>query len=151
MKAKMFIAVALAGSLAFAPLVGCGAQKAADQGDAEKAERVVRADDSDEDVAVQDEQLLGGWTMNADATAALTEEQREVFDKASAGYVGAGFEPVTVLATQLVSGTNYAFLCKETTVTATPTSHWAIVVVYSDLDGNASITNVTQLDLLEYV
>lgn len=85
-------------------------------------------------------QLLGGWTDVEDGT--LTKELIELFQKASEGYTGLNLTPLELLATQVVAGTNYRFLCDSTTVTAEPVEAKKIVTVYEDLEGNASIINV---------
>ncbi len=93
--------------------------------------------------------VLGGWTINdVIVTSVLTEEAQEAFDKAIVGYTGVGLEPAALLATQVVSGTNYLYLCEGKTVTADPVPGWYLVVVYNDLEGNAEITSVESIDLL---
>lgn len=149
MSRKTIIAATLAGALAFAPLVGCGAQSASE----EPAEDTPteQTDTPSEEAADEGatEQLAGGWAVNTEVTASLSDDEREIFSKATEEYVGADLEPVTVLATQVVAGTNYAYLCQSTIVTANPTTSWAIAVVYNDLEGNASITSVTDIDLTD--
>lgn len=144
MNARKTMAFALAATLAFAPLAGCGAN--AEDGGASTNEAVEQTEQA-EQTEPGDEELDGGWTVNAEASPALTDEEAEVFAKASEGYAGVGFEPVAVLATQVVAGTNYAYLCSSTTVTAEPQTSWTVVVVYHDLEGNASITNATKINL----
>ena len=62
--------------------------------------------------------VSGGWSITADTT--ITPEVQEVFDKAMESFTGAGYEPVNLLATQVVAGTNYCFLCRGTVVKAFP-------------------------------
>ena len=50
----------------------------------------------------------GGWKEYLDGT--VTPELRNYFEQALSGLVGVGYEPVSLLATQLVNGTNYKFL-----------------------------------------
>ena len=50
---------------------------------------------------------FGGWT----SFRILTEDDKKIFDTALMGFVGVHYVPLLV-ATQLVSGTNYCFLCK---------------------------------------
>lgn len=96
------------------------------------------------------EGLMGGWQDNQELPNLLSEKENEVFNKAISGLVGVGYEPVATLATQVVAGTNYAFLAKGTTVTATPITHLHIVKVYADLQGNAEITNICGIDLSSF-
>ena len=92
--------------------------------------------------------LAGGWTV-ADVYNVVNMEAdvQQAFDKAMEGMLGVTYEPVAYLGSQVVSGTNYAILCHTTTVTENPENGFAVVIIYADLDGNASVSNVTQLDL----
>ena len=58
--------------------------------------------------AAEDGPLSGGWTPSADP--AVTEELQVVFDKGLEGLVGVGYTPVAYLGSQVVAGTNHAFL-----------------------------------------
>lgn len=91
--------------------------------------------------------LLGGWTPAQDISISLTEEDQSRFSKAMEGFTGAGYEPAAVLATQLVSGKNYAYLCKMTPITSKPIPRWAVVIVYENLQGEVSISNISDIDL----
>ncbi len=94
----------------------------------------------------QDEpQTVGGWTLTEDA--AITPEARDAFEKAMEGLVGVNYTPAALLGTQLVSGTNYCFLCEATVVYPDAKPYYAIVSVYQDLQGKAEILNITAMDL----
>lgn len=77
----------------------------------------------------------------------LTDEEKETFDKAAGAQAGMNYEPIAVLATQVVAGQNYAYLCRGTSTTQEPVTEWDVVVVYKNLQGDASITKVTPIDL----
>lgn len=88
------------------------------------------------------------WVINEDETTGwATEEARTAFNKATEGLTGAGYEIVAQLGQQVVAGTNYIFLCKETLVTAEPVTKLSFVTVYADLQGNAEIKHIEELDL----
>ena len=92
--------------------------------------------------------VVGGWTLNTDETKGmLDEDAQKAFDKALEGYAGMGFEPIALLGTQVVAGTNYLILCRGTTVTAKPETKLVTVKVYAKLDGNAEILEVKDFDL----
>ena len=91
------------------------------------------------------EPLLGGW-QTAENTE-VTEEQKAVFDKAMEGLVGVNYEPVAYLASQVVAGANHCFLCKATVVYPNAAPGFKLVFVYQDLQGNATITNIADLDI----
>lgn len=93
--------------------------------------------------------LLGGWTTAEVGRTDLAEDEKEVWDKAMQELLGVDYEPVTVLATQVVSGTNYAFLARATTVTAEPESKFVIVKIYKDLEGNVKCSAVNEIDVTD--
>ena len=128
--ASITVAMALAASVA---LVGCG-QATPPKAETKPADKPT-------------EQIVGGWTVYDGATPSITDEERGVFDQAVASLDGVRYEPVRVLATQVVSGTNYAFLARGTTTTAEPTTSWYVVVAYRDLSGNVSLTSAKPIDL----
>ena len=77
------------------------------------------------------------------ANGEITAELQGIFDKALEGYDGAKLEPVELLSTQVVAGVNYRFLCNETVLVPGAEPKEVIVTVFKDLDGNCSITDVT--------
>ena len=91
--------------------------------------------------------MPGGWTISDLANQTLNEDEQEIFNKASEGYTGNNLTPIAVLATQVVAGTNLAYLCTGTIVVPDAQPEWDIVVVYHDLEDNAEITNVQTIDL----
>lgn len=95
--------------------------------------------------------ILGGWSVNADAPEAdMPEEARTAFDKAMEGLGGAIHTPIAYLGSQVVAGTNYAYLCKTELVTADPVTKLTLVTVYNDLEGNASILDVADVNIADY-
>ena len=91
--------------------------------------------------------VVGGWTLVEEGGSALTEEESSVFKRA-AEVVGVNYQPVACLATQLVSGTNYAFLARGTTATAEPVTSYYIMKVYRNLKDEVELSDVKELDLL---
>lgn len=83
------------------------------------------------------------WVEAEDQT--VTAELKEIFEKAVQGYLGMEFEPLKLLATQMVSGMNYKFLCKGTSVSANPEVAEYVVIVYRDLKGNCSVFSVERV------
>ena len=89
-------------------------------------------------------QVLGGWTLS-DNAASIPEDAQKALENAA--YTGMSFEPIALLGTQIVAGTNYQILCKGTTATEEPETKLVVVMVYADLEGNSSISNVADFDL----
>lgn len=80
----------------------------------------------------------GGWFPTE--SPVLTDEAKAALEKTLEGMVGADYNPIALLSTQVVAGTNYCILCEITPVYPDAESHYALVYVYADLDGNAEIT-----------
>lgn len=89
-------------------------------------------------------EVVGGWTK-ADSPV-ITEEFRNVFDKATQTLTGMQYVPVAYLASQVVAGTNHRVLCKATATVPDAQTTYAIVTVYEDLKGGAQITDVADCD-----
>lgn len=101
--------------------------------------------------ATTPEGMMGGWQDNGELPNMLSDDENEIFTKALEGLTGVGYQPVATLATQVVAGTNYAFLAVGTTVTANPVNHLYVVKVYADLQGNAEVQNICGIDLSEAI
>lgn len=81
--------------------------------------------------------LVGGWEMPEDKT--VTPELKDMFDTAMEGLLGVTYEPLELVATQLVAGTNYMFYCNGTTVTNPPETKPYYVTIYQPLEGAPEI------------
>ena len=91
--------------------------------------------------------LLGGWeTYQAFEDSSLKPEDIADFEKANEELVGVGYAPVRILANQIVSGINYAYLAQGITITGDPTVDYYIMVVYKDTDGNCEIKAINKLE-----
>ncbi|MBR0354660.1 MAG: hypothetical protein IJK35_04765 [Oscillospiraceae bacterium] len=89
--------------------------------------------------------VTGGWS--AAESIELSEEAREAFEKAMEGLTGVDYEPLALIGTQLVSGTNYAILCEARAVAPDAQPYYAVVFVYRDLQGGAKLLKIAALDL----
>ncbi len=95
--------------------------------------------------------IVGGWEINAKAPEAdMPEEARAAFDLAMEELDSATYTPIAYLGSQVVAGTNYAYLCKTELVIADPVTELTLVTVYLDLNGNASILDVVNVDIADY-
>lgn len=134
---KRIAAIATTGALALSlSLAGCGAKPVADETSTEANTEAT--------------EVVGGYTVSDEAAATtLTDDERAAFDAAIDGLVGVTYTPVSTLATQVVAGTNYAFLCKGEVADAQGTTGWYVLVVYEDLSGKAELTSAEQIDLAD--
>jgi len=97
------------------------------------------------------EKLAGGWEPAEDrSSVVIPQEAKDVFDKAAGNLDGNELEPMALLGTQVVAGTNYAFLCFSTLQTEETINGIQVVTVYEDLDGNAEITNICTVDPADF-
>ncbi|MBO6271049.1 MAG: hypothetical protein J6N19_18120 [Clostridium sp.] len=94
--------------------------------------------DSNRNTDLSDGELDGGWFLPE--SPALTDEAKDALEKALDGMVGASYDPIALLSSQVVAGMNYCILCEITPVYPDAESHYALVYVYADLDGSAQIT-----------
>ena len=88
-------------------------------------------------------QTAGGYT----AMRVPTAEDKAVFDEAMKGLAGVTYTPDSV-ATQIVNGTNYKFLCTARTAAREPMTYRAEAVVYKPLPqsgGQAVLTSIVRL------
>ena len=90
-------------------------------------------------------QDLGGWEINTEFTPVLREEEELLFEQARAADGGyATLIPVTVVATQVVSGMNYAYLCLNDDEEQ---PEWVIAVIYETATHEAAITSVKEIKI----
>ena len=87
----------------------------------------------------------GGWKLVPHEAEELPEDAQAAFNKAVEKLDGAEYTPVSLMATQLVSGMNYCILCQVTPVVPRAETEWALVYIYADLHGNAEVMNVYEL------
>ena len=91
--------------------------------------------------------VSGGWAVVPARAAPLPEDAQAAFDKAVAAQDDGAYTPVALLSTQLVAGTNDCVFCQVTPKEADAAPFWALVYIYADLQGNAELTNVYDLDI----
>lgn len=83
------------------------------------------------------EGAVGAWT----AYRSPTHEEMELFKK-TVHLLGVEYTPLAV-ATQVVSGINYRFVCNAKVVAPNAQNQLAIVGIYKDTAGHASVTGIT--------
>ena len=92
------------------------------------------------------EMLAGGWAVSE--SAELTDEQKAIFEKALEDLLGVDYEPIALLGTQVVAGTNYCFLAKATVVAPDAKPKYVLVYVYRDLEDNATVMNIADMPVI---
>ena len=85
--------------------------------------------------------LMGGWSVNQGKVGMkYNPEAKKAFDKAVSVFDSLKIQPIALLATQVVAGTNYCFLCRIKPADKSIKTGTALVYVYEDLSGNATVT-----------
>lgn len=99
------------------------------------------------------ENLLGGWEVKGTGKAGSlgSAEAQASFDKAIEGLVGVGYNPIQLLGTQVVEGTNYRALALGAVPGNEDHPGLYVITWYEDLAGNSTVTSIEKLDLLTYV
>ncbi len=100
---------------------------------------------AEEETASLGGNTLGGWTVYSEDPTTIPEDAKECFDKALEGLVGCTYEPIALLATQVVSGTNYCLLCRCTVVTPDAPESFVLMYLYKNLEGECSILSIQDM------
>lgn len=96
-------------------------------------------------LALPEEGLMGGWAYVEDP--AFTDEDEAKLEKALQSQVGASYAIVAYVGEQVVAGLNRCLLVQVTPVVPDARPHYALAYVYTDLEGNSSLTQVIDLDI----
>ena len=87
--------------------------------------------------------LVGGWQTYENFKENVSANEKKLFELAAAESKNVTYIPLNVLATQMVSGTNYAFLAQG--IDTKPSIDYYIIIVYSDLNGYQEIKAINKL------
>jgi len=90
--------------------------------------------------------VTGGWEFSDIAAQNVSEDEQAILNKALEELEGVSYEAVDVIASQVVAGKNLAFLCKASVVSPDAVPYWAIVTVYKDVAGDATVSNIAKID-----
>lgn len=78
--------------------------------------------------------VVGGYS----APHNLSDEELAIFEQATSGLQGVEYKPMNV-ATQIVAGVNYRFLCKARRVEQGGKRYYATIVVHKPLAGRGDL------------
>ena len=110
--------------------------------EAETPQEVPEAAAEPEEEPAQTIPLLASWTLSDAPAPRLTEEEQALFQQAAADS-GMTYQPIAVVATQVVSGMNYAYLCRD----AQGDQDWLIVTLYRSAAGETTLRSAHILAL----
>lgn len=95
--------------------------------------------------------MAGGWTLNTEYPEAVLDDGEKAACAVFEGVMGAHYEPVACLATQVVAGINYAMLTKVTVPASDDAVELKVVTVYSGVDGSLEVLGTKTVDLTSIV
>ena len=88
---------------------------------------------------------LGGWNIDEMKGVNLPQKAQSAFTAVTGGLVGADYEPVLYVGSQVVNGVNYCVIAVQTLLTATPEKRLVKMVINVALDGTPSLVSVSGL------
>ena len=97
-------------------------------------------------------EAVGSWEVNGTGKALMLEDEKvqNAFDNATSKLDSMIFNPICVLAKQLVSGTNYAVLTYGKGTNEDTTTSIYVATLYEDLQGNSEITYLAYINLADF-
>lgn len=91
--------------------------------------------------------LLGSWDISEMKGCNLPQRAQSAFTAVTGGLVGADYQPVLYVGSQVVNGTNYCILALQRIITATPEQRLVKIVINVDTKGTASLVSVSGIAL----
>ena len=99
-------------------------------------------------VTPPEEGPMGAWYYAEDP--AFTDEDEAKLEAALHNQVGASYVIAAYVGEQVVAGLNRCLLVQVTPVVPNARPHYALAYIYTDLEGNSSLTQVIDLDVGGY-
>lgn len=147
---KKYISLLLVFSLLLCGLCACNNDTPIDEPQEPEEPEVI--DEPEVVIDPEDVPVAGGYQVNTETKAGeIPEDAKAAFELALADMDGASYEPVAYLGSQVVAGLNHKYLCRVTAVIPNAVPNYAIVTVYAALDGTATVNEVKNLNLADYV
>ena len=91
--------------------------------------------------------LLGSWNIDEMKGCNLPQKAQSAFTAVTGGLVGADYQPVLYVGSQLVNGTNYCILALQTIITANPEKRLVKVIINVAPNGVASLVSVSGIEI----
>ncbi|AVD36127.1 hypothetical protein [Clostridioides difficile] len=88
--------------------------------------------------------IVGGWSK----FRAVEEEDLKVFNEAVGMLKGVDYEPL-IVATQIVAGTNFKFICNATSVTNPPHDYLAEIIIFNPLPCDKQKATITSINIVK--
>lgn len=98
-----------------------------------------------QDLCAPNQGELGGWT-SFDGDAKYLGAARQALKLAVYTVIGAKYEIIDLVSTQLVSGINYRAVCAITPVTPGAVPTYAMITIHESMSGTCSITDIQDIE-----
>ena len=76
--------------------------------------------------------ILGGWNIDEMKSVNFPQKAASAFTAITGGLVGADYQPVLYVGSQVVNGTNYCILAVQTLTTAEPEKRLVKMIINVD-------------------
>lgn len=86
---------------------------------------------------------LGSWDISEIKGCNLPQKVQSAFTAVTGELVGADYQPVLYVGSQVVNGTNYCILAVQTIITAEPEKRLVKVIINVSSNGKASLVSVS--------
>ena len=90
---------------------------------------------------------LGGWNLEEVKGTALPQKVQSAFTAVTGELVGADYEPIAYLGSQIVNGTNYRLIAIQRLVIPSGENRIVKMIINEALDGTASLVSVSGIAL----
>ncbi len=90
---------------------------------------------------------LGGWNLEEVKGVALPQKVQSAFTAVTGELVGADYEPIAFLGSQVVNGTNYRIIAIQRLVVPNGEKRIVKMILHEAIDGTASLVSVSGLAL----
>ncbi len=90
---------------------------------------------------------LGGWNLDEIKGCTLPQKVQTAFTAVTSEQVGADYEPICYLGSQVVNGTNYRILALMKPVTLNPEKRIVKMIIHEELDGSVRLESVSGVAL----
>ena len=90
---------------------------------------------------------LGGWDLSDVKGVALPQKAQSAFTAVMSDIVGADYEPIAYLGSQVVNGTNYKVLAIKTPVVPNGEKSFVKIVINEGTDKTARLVSISRAAL----
>lgn len=90
---------------------------------------------------------LGDWSLDDVKGCNLPQKVQSAFTDATSELVGADYEPIAYLGSQVVNGTNYKILALKTPVVPNGTKSFVKMIVNYGTDGTSRLVSISRAAL----